>query len=249
MSYWSPEVAARKESIVDVLVRAQNGTRFIVEMQVAKMEGFEKRAQYYAAKTYCSHFKTGEKYADLTKVVFLAITDYIVFPKKDSYRSDHVVMDNKTFENDLKDFSFTFVELPKFTKENHEVKAIEEKWYYFFKHADESNNINDIIASHPEIREAYSILDRCHWTEEEFHWYEKIAMDYADAQGIMDAAVKDAKEEGRQEGKEERRQEGKEEGKHDVASNMLKQGFSLEQVASATGLSEKEVGKLSRTKS
>mgnify|MGYP001195549195 CR=1 FL=1 len=39
-----PEIEARKESIVDVLVRDQNGSKYIVEMQVAKLEGFEKRA-------------------------------------------------------------------------------------------------------------------------------------------------------------------------------------------------------------
>ncbi|NGX54030.1 MAG: hypothetical protein K1000chlam4_00752, partial [Chlamydiae bacterium] len=55
----SPEIDARKESIVDLLVQDQRGVKYIVEMQVAKIEGFEKRAQYYAAKTYCAHFGKG----------------------------------------------------------------------------------------------------------------------------------------------------------------------------------------------
>ncbi len=137
-----PHIAARKESIVDVLVQDQRGIKYIVEMQVAKVEGFEKRAQYYAAKTYCAHFGKGKKYHDLKKVVFLAITDYIVFPKKTGYKSDHIILDDKTHEHDLKDFSFTFVELPKFTKKLHELKSLEEKWCYFLKHADESDDIN-----------------------------------------------------------------------------------------------------------
>ncbi|MBI3259514.1 MAG: Rpn family recombination-promoting nuclease/putative transposase [Ignavibacteriae bacterium] len=111
----APEIEARKESIVDVLVQDQKGTKFIVEMQVAKVEGFEKRAQYYAAKTYCAHFGKGKKYQDLTKVVF---------PKKERYKSDHVILDNHSYEHDLKDFSFTFVELPKFTKTEKELKLI-----------------------------------------------------------------------------------------------------------------------------
>src|ERR1700733_1007349 len=74
----APEIDARKESIVDLLVQDQKGTKYIIEMQVAKVEGFEKRAQYYAAKTYCAHFGKGEKYHDLKKVIFLAITDYVV---------------------------------------------------------------------------------------------------------------------------------------------------------------------------
>ena len=110
----TPEIDARKESIVDLLVQDQRGVKYIVEMQVAKVKGFEKRAQFYAAKTYCAHFGPGEKYHDLKRVIFLAITDYIVFPnKKDRYKSDHVILDDHSHEDDLDDFSFTFVELPK----------------------------------------------------------------------------------------------------------------------------------------
>ncbi len=134
-----PEVEARKESIVDVLVRDKRGVKYIVEMQVAKIEGFEKRAQYYAAKTYCSHFNVGGPYGELKKVIFLAITSYEVFPDKpDQYKSDHVILDRESHQHDLKDFYFTFVELPKFTKKEHELTTLEDKWYYFLKHAEES---------------------------------------------------------------------------------------------------------------
>ncbi|GFR24150.1 transposase [Trichonephila clavata] len=47
-----PDIASKKQSIVDVLCRDENGLQVIVEMQVAKTKGFEKRAQYYAAKAY-----------------------------------------------------------------------------------------------------------------------------------------------------------------------------------------------------
>ncbi|GFT61890.1 putative transposase [Nephila pilipes] len=46
------DIVAKKQSIVDVLCRDENGLQVIVEMQVAKTKGFEKRAQYYAAKAY-----------------------------------------------------------------------------------------------------------------------------------------------------------------------------------------------------
>ena len=40
------EVASNRVSIVDILCRGHDGSRFIVEMQVASEPGFEKRAQY-----------------------------------------------------------------------------------------------------------------------------------------------------------------------------------------------------------
>ena len=232
----APEIDARKESIVDLLVQDQKGTKYIIEMQVAKVEGFEKRAQYYAAKTYCAHFGKGEKYHDLKKVIFLAITDYVVFPQKKDYKSDHVILDNKTYEHDLKDFSFTFVELPKFTKPLKQLKTIEDKWYYFLKHADESPNIAEVLAHHPEIKEAYDILDRYHWTENELQWYEKLIMNTADAKGMLDAARNDGLQEGVQLGVKQRSIE--------IAKKMLSQGFTVDQVISIAELSPEDALKL-----
>ncbi len=244
----TPEIDARKESIVDVLVRDQKGTRYIVEMQVAKIEGFEKRAQYYAAKTYCAHFGVGGKYQDLKKVIFLAITDYVVFPKKNHYKSDHVILDNTTHEHDLKDFWFTFVELPKFTKTINQLKTIEDRWYYFLKHADESSNIAEVLAHHPEIKEAYDILDRYHWTENELQWYEKLIMNTADARGMLDAAksegVAEGLQAGRQEGLQAGRQEGLQAGRLQIARKMIESGLSIDQVANITGLTAQEIKNL-----
>ena len=77
-----PEIAAKKTSIVDVLCKDELGHQYIVEMQVAKERGFEKRAQYYAAKAYSSQmFKTG-KYQDLKEVIFVAIADFVMFEDK-----------------------------------------------------------------------------------------------------------------------------------------------------------------------
>lgn len=221
-----PQIEARKESIVDVLVQDQRGFKYIVEMQVAKIQGFEERAQFYAAKTYCSHFGKGQKYHDLKRVIFLAITDYVVFPNKSNYKSDHITLDRKSHENDLKAFSFTFVELPKFIKPLEELVTIEEKWYYFLKHADEDHNIHDVLATHSEIQEAYEILDRHKWSEKELQWYEKLLMNTADAQGMLDAA----REEGLQHGKEI----GIEQERKRLAAAMLKSGLSPEVIAKLT---------------
>jgi len=106
-----PETAANKTSIVDILCKDKKGNQYIVEMQVAKEKGFEKRAQYYASKAYISQTHIGGKYHDLKEIIFLAISDFIMFPKKEGFKSDHVILDKKSYENDLKDFSFTFLSI------------------------------------------------------------------------------------------------------------------------------------------
>src|SRR5436853_610879 len=47
-----PAVPELKSSIVDVKCRDGRGTHFIVEMQVLRVEGFEKRVVYGASKAY-----------------------------------------------------------------------------------------------------------------------------------------------------------------------------------------------------
>ncbi len=111
-----PEIRAKKTSVVDILCEDDKGNRYVVEMQVAKEKGFEKRAQYYASKAYISQMNKNGKFHALKGVIFVAITDFIMFPRKKDYKSDHIILDKKSYENDLKDFSFTFLELPKFHK-------------------------------------------------------------------------------------------------------------------------------------
>src|SRR5437016_3935268 len=93
-----PVIASQKQSIVDVLCIDSTGVQTIVEMQVAKTSGFEKRAQYYAAKAYTNQADVGDQYHDLKGVVFIAITNFILFPDKEAYKSDHVTLDKITSE-------------------------------------------------------------------------------------------------------------------------------------------------------
>src|SRR6185369_10722859 len=84
-----PEIASKKESVIDVLCKDGNGVYIIVEMQVAPQEGFEKRAQYYAAKAYSGQLNKGKKeggrYKDLKAVIFIAICDNLIFKDKKAY--------------------------------------------------------------------------------------------------------------------------------------------------------------------
>ena len=112
--------------------------QIIVEMQVAPTKGFEKRAQYYTAKAYSRQLNSGQeedgKYQNLTEVIFIAIADCIIFKDKTEYKSDHVILDENSYEHDLQNFSFTFIELPKFNKTNiSELNTILEKWCFSSK--------------------------------------------------------------------------------------------------------------------
>ncbi|MDG7056894.1 MAG: Rpn family recombination-promoting nuclease/putative transposase [Wolbachia endosymbiont of Penenirmus auritus] len=229
------EIAAKKESIVDVLCRDSTGVQFICEMQVARTTGFEKRAQYYAAKAYSSQANIGARYQDLKGVIFIAITDFVLFPDKPEYKSDHATLDKKTFEHDLKDFSFIFIELPKFpkTKED-QLESVVEKWCYFFKYANETSeeDLRKIVGSDEIIGRAYDELNQYNWSEEERFTYDQDKKREDDNLScIMQSRI-----EGKIEGKKEREIE--------IARAMLADGMNAATIVKLTGLSADEIEKL-----
>ena len=91
-------------------------------MQFTKTKGFEKRAQYYAAKAYSSQADQGDEYHNLKEIIFIAVADCIIFPDKAEYKSNHTIRDENTNEHDLKGFYFVFIELPKFKRQRRSIR-------------------------------------------------------------------------------------------------------------------------------
>ena len=270
-----PEIASKKQSIVDVLCEDENGMKIIVEMQVASTGGFEKRAQYYASKAYCGQLNKGQEadgqYKNLKEVIFIAIADCILFPGKSDYKSNHITLDKKTYDHDLKAFSFTFIELPKFNRDNIEqLDNIVEKWCYFFKHANHTSeaDLKKLIGSDEVIEKAYEEVNQFNWTEQEKFAYdqeikriwdnravEEFKLETARKEGLkagiekgreegMEKGIEKGLEEGIEKGLEEGIEKGREEAIAITARKMLQQNLNLKLISSVTGLSEQELLKL-----
>jgi predicted transposase/invertase (TIGR01784 family) len=233
-----PAIASQRSSLVDILCTDSIGHHFIVEMQVAHEPGFEKRAQYYAAKTYIQQREKGIDYKDLKQVTFLAITDFILFPESKRYLSHHHIMDVETHERHLKDFSFSFLELPKFKKTKNNLKSMTDKWAYFFKyaHRTKEEELEDIVGTDFIIRKAYEELNRYAWSSEELRIYESIDMKQSADRAILEGKYKEGIEKGIEKGIGI--------GQLNVAKIMLSEGVALKTIAKWTGLSIDEIKKL-----
>ena len=222
------EAAALKQSIVDVLCTDQDKSHYIIEMQVAHYKDFIKRAQFYAAKAYTRQLKIGEEYDKLKEVIFIAITDFIMFPDKPGYKSDHVVLDGESYTRNLTDFSFTFIELPKFKKSEHELKSTLDKWCYFFINTPNDNSVENTFAKDATLTKCLHELEVFGWDDEELALYERAEKNERDYISIMNSK----KEEGRQEERVE------------IAKNFKQLGISLQDIAKATGLAVSDIEKL-----
>jgi predicted transposase/invertase (TIGR01784 family) len=268
-----PEIAINKTSIVDILCKDENENTYIVEMQVAKQKGFEKRAQYYASKAYISQVHVGGEYENLKEVIFLAISNFTMFPKKKHFKSNHVI---------LKDFSFTFLELTKFNKDLDHLSNMVEKWSYFFKHAEETSekDLKKLIGDDEIIERAYEELNRFSWNEAELLTYDQVEKYESSYYASLAQKFDEGKFEGKVEGKVEGEKIGIEKGEKigiekgekigiekgekigiekgkkigiekakkanslKIAQNLLKLGLGYEQIQSVTGLSKKELESL-----
>jgi predicted transposase/invertase (TIGR01784 family) len=218
-----PEVAAQRVSIVDILCQDLEGNRFIIEMQATSEAGFEKRAQYYAAKTYIQQREKDIAYKDLKEVTFLGITSYSVFPKRSGYLSYHELLNTQTPQRELKDFSFSFLELSKFKKPQGQLKTMMEKWAYFFKYAHKTDprDLEKIIGSDVIMARAYHELDCYSWSEEEIRDYDRADMKISSIKATNKYMFEQGEKKGLAEGEKKGREEGVKEGMKAGALKML----------------------------
>lgn len=234
-----PAIAAQRMSIVDVLCQDTIGNKFIVEMQTADEIGFEKRAQYYAAKTYIEQRTLNVDYRDLKSVTFLAITGFTLFPEKPDYLCHHALLDLKTLERDLEDFSFSFLELSKFKKQSHELSTMVERWAYFLKYADaiDADELLVAIGSNRIIQKAYHVLNSFGWTEAELRAYDSADMRRSSDRAVLAKALSKAELKGMLKGT----LKGEQKKQIEIARQLFKLGVDRQLIQSGTGLSENEL--------
>lgn len=230
-----PKIESQRVSAVDVMCQDLEGNKFIVEIQIAPEKGFEHRAQYYAAKTYIEQREQGINYQDLKEVTFLAITEFNLFPNKNTYLSHHQLLDIETYERDLKDFSFSFLELPKFKKPKSNLMTMTEKWAYFFKNAakTEEKDLDEIIGDDLIIKRAYEELNRFSWSTEELRIYDNVDMRQSAYEAVQELAFDKGMEQGIVKGATEE--------KINIARAMKKKGMGLDMIVETTGLPEEEI--------
>lgn len=220
--YQLPSLKGGKVTIVDVKAKDQNDKSYIVEMQVAEVDGFDKRVLYYASKSYSAQIERGDLYERLNPTFFIGILDFNITQNSD-YISRHKIIDVQTGENLISDIEFNFIELPKFNKNVSELNSIIDQWVYFIKNSEDleviPENIND-----EGLKFAYEDADKHNWTKAELEAYDYVLMREQDDRGRLTKVQKD------------------------IARNFLNSGISVEIVAQNTGLTIEEVIKLQRGK-
>ena len=255
--YQVPKIEELKETILDIKAKNKDNEEFIVEMQKKDLGDFPKRSLYYTSKAYVNQLDKSENYHKLKKVYFIGILNFNIFENK-KYISRHLILNLETQKQDLKDFEFTFIELPKFNKSLEEIddNSIIDKWIYFLKETPNLTMIPKKLESPKEIKEAFDIATQVVWDKKELEVYEYIEKKERDERNYVHTqitravkkaekkAIEKGKEVGLKEGLEKGIQKGKKETKIEIVKKLLKQGLDNQTISLITELSIEEINNI-----
>lgn len=227
-----PDLSILKETILDIKAVDDRGVSFIVEMQVEKKYSFQKRAQYYTAKAYTSQIDKGEDYPKLGQVIFIGILDFSFFEGEDCL-TRHLILNQATQRQELKDIEFNFIELAKFDKTEEQLEGVFDKWIYFIKNASNLTMIPQSAEAIPELSNAYTQASVFSWTKDELEVYEYWRMEETSDRYKIQEEYEKGIEKGIEKGKAEERLEN--------ARKMKQFGVAVEIIMQVTGLSQEEV--------
>jgi len=235
-----------RNTVVDVLVSLDNGSRVIVEMQTTKQAHFIQRELFYVASRYADQYGAFNKsrqsgtaeslYGSLYPVHAICVLDFMLFTENDDPLSHFVLYDiehGRTIGNHSGTagidslISLSFLELPKpYARAGGSIMH----WIDFFHGHPLDENAPDYFEA------AYRLVSEQDWSFEE-----KMMIDYYELAEADRLAQIDY---GRQEGFEQGLEQGLEQSRHDIARAALLKGFSLDCVAELTGLAVTDLAKL-----
>ncbi|MGZ8546508.1 MAG: Rpn family recombination-promoting nuclease/putative transposase [Sulfuricurvum sp.] len=230
--YQIPKIMELKETILDIKATNQKGDTFIVEMQKKDLGDFTKRSLYYTSKAYVSQLLKGNDYTVLKKVYFIGILNFNIFDNT-NYISRHLIVNQETNTQDLSDFEFSFIELPKFTKDLESLATLLDKWIYFIKNAPDLVVIPEQYSSIQEFTEAFTIATQTTWDTKELEVYDYISLKEFDELNALRTAEKKGMEKGMEKGEQH--------AKIQIAKTLISQNFDTKAIALITGLSTEAI--------
>jgi predicted transposase/invertase (TIGR01784 family) len=224
-----------RRAIFDVYCENEKGEKFIVEMQNVFQHFFKDRSVYYSTFPIQEQAKQGIWEFELTAIYTVGILNFVFDEDKDSSEFFHhkvMLMDissKKVFYDKL---TFIYLEMPKFTKTEEQLKTMFDKWMFVLR------NLSRLMERPRALQErifkrVFEAAEIANFSKEDYVEYQQSMKAFRD----IDNGMRTAKEEGRIEGKEE----GKAEEKLEIVLRMKAEGFSVEMISKITGLNREEI--------
>jgi predicted transposase/invertase (TIGR01784 family) len=208
LEYLSPEqLPSRptgKLSILDVKCTDARGVRYVIEMQVIEVDGFQKRVVYNACKAYTNQLEAGHGYPELNDVIALTICDFVLFPDQEPRKvpmlSRWQMHERHSGAAGLPEVQYVFLELPKYTAGDKPESTVD-RWAYLFRAAYTFDRVPEALSTGP-YAEALHVARLANLTVAEETEYERELMAEQDMRGGLTLAEKRGLAKGLAEGRE-----------------------------------------------
>lgn len=241
----SEQLGIRKEdrrAIFDVYCETESGEKFIVEMQNVFQQFFKDRSVYYSTFPIREQAKRGDWDYRLEAVYTVGILNFVFDEDKNSKEYFHhevKLVDVNTQKVFYDKLTFIYLELPKFTKTEHELETLFEKWVFVLK------NLSRLLERPAALQERvfsrlFEAASIARFTPKQLREYEDSVKAYRD---IVNA-VNTARMEGVEEGIEKGLEKGREEERIGIARTLKEMGLDMPAIHKATGLPIEEIQKL-----
>ena len=231
-----------KDARVDVECTDEDGTRFVVEMQLAKQADFYNRAVFNSTFAIQNQLKKGNRVFSFPPVYFIGIMNFS-FHEGDKVLYRYSLQENSSHERMTDCLQFLFLELPNSTKAMTPKATVLENFCYVL------HNISK-MQSRPEglKGEMFDLLfksaDLSTFADNERDQYFEDMHTKEDIERMIDYAKNEGIEIGMEKGKEIGREEARHESTEFIAKKMLKMDMEIETISSVTGMSREQIRSL-----
>ena len=229
-----------RKAIFDLFCESEEGNKFIVEIQRAHQPFFLDRNIFYSTFPIQEQAKRGDWDYKLRPVYFIAILDFNIVNLELGKDFLHEVQLKDKQNRVLYDkLTYTYIELPKFTKTQEELETKFDKWLYVFKHLakldDRPQKLQDRV-----FERLFEAAEIAKMSKGEQIKHEAAQKSYLDWKNVLSGAESKGHEQGLEQGVEQ----GRDERSIEIAKGMKQKGMTVELIIELTGLSVKEVEKL-----
>jgi len=244
----SKEYAKDKKSVLDILVKTNDGDYINVEIQLCNKYDMPARSLYYSARLISKEVQEGESYISLKQTITINLVNFEQFTNTDAYHTRFELYDSEAKVTLTDRLQVHFVELPKFLDQwkqgqLHPREDRLARWLLLLEASENETILSELeeiaMQQDPVLAEA---LDK--WDEMSRDPDVRMAYEMRHKQ-LKDEAVgfKDVEIRGERRGEAR----GEARGKARMIQTMFINGATITQVSQFTGLTIEEIEHVQKT--
>jgi len=231
-----------RKAVFDLYCIAQNGDRFIVELQQARQVFFKDRSVFYSSYPIQEQGQVGRWNFELQSVYMIAVLDFILTDNADVVSTVQLKdQHNQVFYDKL---TYIYMEMPKFTKAEDQLETQSDKWLYILKYLPHLYERPDWIQERI-LNNLFDAAEVANLSRSERSHYEESLRTYRDLENTLSYSEEKGLRRGMEKGMAKGMEKGIEKGQRDqqlaTARKALEAGLSTAIIATLTGLAEKEI--------